>query len=325
MMTGWQTMKSWSPLLALLVLVTGSVPSRAQDTRTIRIILPFAAGGLSDSIARLAAERLTAVLGQTVIVEPRPGAGGLIASKYVLSAPADGTTLLVTGPSQILILPRVSKMEFDPITEFAPVSNLGSSPLVLAISSSLPARTLAEFVNLAKESPGKLTYASGGTATTTHLVAALFFSHAGIELTHVPYRGGAPAVTDLMAGHVHAYFGNPPDIAPQMSGDRIRVLGISDDRRSREFPDVPTISETYPGFKLLNWNALFARAGTPQSAIDRLSKALQEISRDPDYSARVQKLGVDVLGTPAAEFGETLRQDGALWDAAVKAAKLPKE
>jgi tripartite-type tricarboxylate transporter receptor subunit TctC len=325
MAIGWRITKSWTLLLTLLALVVVTRPCHAQDTRTIRIILPFAAGGLSDAIARLAAERLATVLGQTVIVEPRPGGGGLIASKSVLAAPADGTTLLITGPSQILILPRVSRMEFDPVKEFVPVSNLGSSPLVLAINSSLPARNLAEFLKLAKESPGKLTYGSGGAATTTHLVAALFFNQAGIELTHVPYKGGAPAVTDLIAGHVNAYFGNPTDIAPQMAGGKIRVLGISDDKRSREFPDVPAISETYPGFKLLNWNALFARAGTPQVTVGRISKALQEISREPDYAARIQKLGVDVSGAPAAEFADTLRKDAALWDAAVKAANITRE
>ena len=196
---------------------------------------------------------------------------------------------------------------------------------MLSINSSLPARNLAEFVKIAKDNPGKLTYASGGAGTTTHLVAALFFSKAGIELTHVPYKGGAPAVTDLVAGHVNVYFGNPTDIVPHLSSDKIRVLAISDDKRSREFADVSAISETYPGFKLLNWNGLFVRAGTPQAAVDRISKALQEISREPEYVARVQKLGVDVLGMPAAEFAEMIRRDGALWDDAVKAAKISRE
>ncbi|RZI98996.1 MAG: tripartite tricarboxylate transporter substrate binding protein, partial [Rubrivivax sp.] len=181
-----------------------SLPVQAQDQKTLRLVIPFAAGGSSDGMARLLATRLSAELGgRTVIVEPTPGGSGLLAARKVLNGPSDGTMLLNISPTTTIILPKTTKLDFDPLTDFVPVSNMGSNPLVLGVHKSVPATTLTEFVTWAKAQPAKsINFASGGSGTSTHLVAELFFKRAGIQLTHVPYKGGAPALQDLLAGHV---------------------------------------------------------------------------------------------------------------------------
>lgn len=312
--------RSFALLLVLLSLLPAG--ASAQDRRPLRIIIPFAAGGSSDAIARTLAERLTAVLGQPVIVEAKPGGSGLIASKHVLGQPADGENLFLTSPTVTIILPRISKLDFDPLTEFAPVSNVGANAFALGVRSSLPVKNLAEFIDYARGQKGKMNYASGGAGTSTHLVAALFFRRAGIELNHIPYKGGAPAMQDLLGGHVDAYFGNPADFLGQEAGVKVRVIGVSGDRRAPELPGVPTIGESFPGFRLVTWNGLVARAGTPAAVIERLSRAVQQVSREPDYIQRMAKFGIDPIGDTAAQFGETIRRDRVLWDEAIKVANI---
>ena len=258
--------RSVAGLLALMFATAISGPAVAQQT-PIRIVIPFAAGGISDSMARIVAKKLGEEIGQTVIVDPQPGASGLVAARRVINAPADGHTLFLTSPTVMMILPHTTKLEFDPIAKFKPVSNIGSSPLLLAIRSSLPANTLDEFVRHAKSlKPGTLSLASGGAGTSTHLVPELFFKRAGIELTHVPYRGGGPALQDLVAGHVDSYFGNPAEIVGQ-TGGRIRILATSGATRLKSLPDVQTLSESYPGLSLVTWNGLVYLDGTPQEMI----------------------------------------------------------
>ena len=309
--------------LVTACLLFAGAPAPAQDNRPLRIVIPFPAGGSSDAQARVLAERISPLLGQPVLVDARPGGSGLIASKFVLAAPADGTTLFLTSPTVMIILPKISRVDFDPAEEFVAVSNVGANAFALGVHSSVPARDLAEFVRYAKGRPSStLNYASGGSGTSTHLVAALLFKRAGIDLVHIPYKGGAPAVQDLLAGHVQAYFGNPQDFVSHMAGQNIRVLGVSGDQRLAEMPNVPTIAETYPGFRLVTWNGLVARKGTPPAAIERVARAVQQASKDPEYIQRMGKIGVEVLGTSAAEFAETIRRDRMLWDEAVKIANI---
>lgn len=317
--SGWKRIVG---ALLVALLGTASICASAQERRTLRIVIPFSAGGSSDAIARTLADRLGTVLGQPVLVDPRPGGSGMIASKHVLGSPADSYTMLLTSPTVMIILPKITKVDFDPVNDFVAVSNVGSNAFALGIHQSVPAKNLNEFVEYARGRQGKLNYASGGAGTSTHLVAALFFRRAGIELVHVPYKGGAPAMQDLLGGHVHAYFGNPADFVGQDIGARVRVLGVSGDRRSPELPGVPAIAESYPGFRLVTWNGLVVRTGTPAAAIERVSRAVQQISREPEYIQRLAKLGVDPIGDTPAQFAETIRRDRDLWDEAVRVANI---
>lgn len=299
--------------------------AQAQQARTLRIVVPFSAGGASDLVARAIAERMGPKLGTPVIVENRLGGGGLIAVKAVQALPANGEALLLGTPSVMVILPKITKVDFDPEADFTAVSNLGSFPLAFAVHQSVPARTLAEFVAFAKSRPGKLSFASGGAGTTTHLAPALLFQRAGIELLHVPYKGGAPAVQDLMAGHVQAYFGNLSDFVGHVANPNLRLLGVSSAKPVAELPGVPAIGDTYAGFQVLTWNGLLVRSGTPPELLSRLERAARESVREPAFIQAMAKVGVEPLGTTAAEFNETLRRDRVLWDGAVKAANLKVE
>ncbi|MFN0161578.1 MAG: Bug family tripartite tricarboxylate transporter substrate binding protein [Burkholderiales bacterium] len=293
----------------------------AQDTRPLTIVLPFPAGGGSDAIARALGERIAPRLGRAVVVDARPGGSGLVASRYVLGQPADGNVMFLASPTVMIILPRITKLEFDPVQVFAPVANVGANPFILGVHQSVPARDLKEFVDLVRRAPGRYNYASGGSGTSTHLVAALALKRAEVDLVHIPYKGGAPAILDLVAGHVHAYFGNPVDFRGH-AGGAVRLLATSGERRSTDLPEVPTIAETYPGFRLVTWNGLVARAGTPAAAVERVSRVVVEALKDPDLAQALRRIGVDPLPQMTAEFAETIRRDRVLWDDAIRTANI---
>ena len=313
--------RSVAGLLALMFATAISGPAVAQ-LPPIRIVIPFAAGGISNSMARIVAKKLGEEVGQTVIVDPQPGASGLVAARRVINAPPDGHTLFLTSPTVMMILPHTTKLEFDPIAKFKPVSNIGSSPLLLAVRSSLPANTLDEFVRHAKSlKPGTLSLASGGAGTSTHLVPELFFKRAGIELTHVPYRGGGPALQDLVAGHVDSYFGNPAEIVGQ-TGGRIRILATSGATRLKSLPEVQTLSDSYPGLSLVTWNGLVYVDGTPQEMIQKVSRAIQRGSQDAEYVKALTNIGVDVIGDTPEHFDASIRASLPLWKEAIDAAGI---
>ena len=307
---------------------SGTVPSLAQSwpARPIRIIVPFAAGGNTDSIARIAAERLTQSLGQSVIVENKPGANGAIAAELVAKAAPDGYTLLMAPMPLVAVLPAVTKTPYDPLKDFAPISNLGSNPFVLGVNAAVPARSVREFVEHARANAGKLNYASGGSGSVSHLSAALFVKRAGLEMTHVSYKGGAPAVADLLGGQVQMYFGNLSELAPHAQAGRVRIIGVSSDKRAAQLPEVPTIAESgYPGFRTLTWNGLVAPAGTPAAVIARLAQETAAICSNASAAQRLAQLGVDAVCSTPAEFADTMRSDIAIWAEAVKAANLKIE
>jgi tripartite-type tricarboxylate transporter receptor subunit TctC len=303
-----------------------AVPALRAQERTLRIVIPFAAGGSSDGMARLLANRLQPELNRTVIVEPTPGGSGLLAARKLLNAPADGTMILNISPTTMIILPKTTKLGFDPYEEFIPVTNMGSNPLVLGVHKSVPATTLKEFVDWVKsQPPKKVNFASGGTGTSTHLVAELFFKRAGIQLTHVPYKGGAPALQDLLAGHVSAYFGNPAEFLAQQGSGNIRVLATSGDKRLPELPNVPALVESYPGTSLVTWNGLAFRKGTPREDVERVSQGVQRVSKQPDYVAAMHKIGITTIGDTPEQFASTIKRDRVLWDEAIEIAGIKQE
>lgn len=294
--------------------------------RPIRIVVPFAPGGNTDGIARAIADRLGQSLGQPVIIDNKPGANGAIAADFVARAASDGYTLLMAAMPVVAILPTITKTNFDPVRDFTPVSNVGSNPFVLAIHRAVPAQNLREFVEHVRRNPGKLNYASGGSGSVSHLSAALFVKRAGLDMTHVSYKGGAPAVADLIGGQVQMYFGNLSELAPQVAGGQIRIVGISSERRARQLPDVPTIAESgYPGFRTLTWNGLMAPASTPAPIVSRIADALKDAVAVPEVQQRLVTLGVDPIGDTPAQFAETLKADIAIWAEAARASNLKVE
>ncbi|MES2511275.1 MAG: tripartite tricarboxylate transporter substrate binding protein [Pseudomonadota bacterium] len=313
--------------IAALALLAMAQPVLAQSPawpqRPIKLIVPFAAGGNTDGIARVTAERISQSLGQPVIVENKAGANGAIAADFVAQSPPDGYTLFMAAMPVLAILPTITKTKFDPLRDFVPVSNVGSNPFVMAISSSVPAKNIREFVAYAKKNDGKLNYASGGSGSVSHLSPALFAKRAGINMIHISYKGGGPAVADLLGGQVQMYFGNLSELAPHADGGKIRIIGVSSLERARQIPDVPTIAESgYAGFKTVTWNGIVAPAGTPPAIINRIASAVQSAVAKPEMRARLWQLGVDPIGDTPAQFSQTLKADIVTWAEAAKASNL---
>ena len=314
-------------LLALLLAAAVSLPAIAQDwpARPVRIVVPYAPGGNTDSIARITAERLSSTLGQQFIAENRPGAAGFIAAEFVAKAPPDGYTLFMGTLTQISSAPYTNKLRYDPVKDFAPISVIGTNPFVIAISAALPAKTMAEFVEHVKANAGRLNYGSGGTGGLTHLSGALFLQRAGLQMTHVPYKGGAPALTDLLGGQIQMYSGSPSELLPHLQAGKLRVIGISSPTRSKHMPDVPAIAEAYSGHSAITWNGLLAPAKTPPAIVERISAEIQKAMRDPAFTARLDRIGVDpVLHTPA-EFAQQIQREMVQWQRVIEAAGIKPE
>jgi tripartite-type tricarboxylate transporter receptor subunit TctC len=319
----------WVNAFLALVACLGAVSTQAQTSwpqKPIRIVVPFAPGGNTDSIARVIAERFTQSLGQAVVVDNKVGAGGTIAAEFVAKAPADGYTLMMAAMPVMAVLPVINKTNFDPLRDFVPISNVGSNPFVMGIHKSVPANNLPEFVAYMRKNPGKFNYASGGSGSVSHLSAALFVKRADLDMTHISYKGGAPAVTDLLGGNVQMYFGNFSELYPHVSGGNIRIIGVSSEKRAAQLPQVATIAESgFPGFKTVTWNGLMAPAGTPPAVVARLADAVREALAAEGTQSKFQQMGVDAIGSSPREFAETLRADIAVWSEAAKAANLKME
>ncbi len=310
--------------VALCSGVSGVLAQTANwPQKPIRIIVPFAAGGNTDSIARLTAESLSRTLGQSVIVENKAGANGAIAADFVARSAPDGYTLLMAAMPVLAILPAITKTNFNVARDFVPISIVGSNPFVMAIHKSVPASNVREFVDYARKNPGKMNYASGGSGSVSHLSAALFVKRAELDMTHISYKGGGPAVADLLGGQVQMYFGNLSELASHVAGGQIRIIGVSSSQRARQLADVPTFAESgFPGFRTLTWNGLVAPAGTPAAVVQQVAEAVKHAVAQPALQARLGLLGVDPIGNTPAQFSETLHADISTWAEAAKASNL---
>ena len=297
-------------------------PAAAESwpTKPVRIVVPFAPGGNTDGIARLMSQRLGEALGQQFVVEDRPGANGQIAAETVARAPADGYTLFLAALPQIAVFPAMTKVSYDPVKDFAPVSLISTNPFVLMVHPDFPVHSVAELVARARAAGDLIPYGSGGHASLTHIAMALFLKRAGIEMNHVPYKGGGPAMADFLAGHVPIYFANLSEALPFATNGRVRMLGISSAERSPQLPQVPTIAEAgYPGFDVITWNGLFAPAGTPAPIVTRLATecagATKELAqRFSDYGVNPKGVGLDqfaaIIAADIPKWAEIVRVTG---------------
>jgi tripartite-type tricarboxylate transporter receptor subunit TctC len=328
-MTAFRMPSVRGPLLVALALLVAGLDlsiARAQSTqwpqKPVRVLVPFAAGGNIDVVARLTCQRLSDLLGQQFIVENRVGGNGTIAAEAVVHAAPDGSMLFWAGPAVISIFPAITKAAYDPIRDFKPVSVIGTNPQVLAVHEKLPIRTVAEFVSYVKAQPQKLPYGGGGgPGSLSNLLMALFLKRAGLEMISVSYRGTAPAMTDLIAGHIPTMFVPLSEALPQARAGNIRMLAVSGEQRARQAPEVPTIAESgFPGFRGSSWNGLVAPAATPDAIIDRLAAEFASAARDPKFIAQLDREGVDPLGSTPAETRKFIADDIALWAEAVKVA-----
>ncbi len=308
---------------AAALLVPAGASAQAYPSKTIRIINPFAAGGFGEVIVRPMMDRLSKVLGQPIVIESHAGANGTIAATVVANSAPDGHTILLANlSSQVFNQVLQPDLPHDTLRDFAPITQIVSSPLVLLVRSDFPARTLPALIAYAKANPGKLAYGSVGPASTTHLAAALLNLKAGTDLLHVPYKGAAPVIADLVGGQVQMGFINISLARPQIEGGRLRGLGVTTLKRSAALPDLPSIAETLPGFELNTWFGFMAPAGTPKAIIARLHSEIVAILKSPEFAARLAQNGLDAEGNSPEEFAARVRSDLAQWREVVKATGI---
>jgi tripartite-type tricarboxylate transporter receptor subunit TctC len=305
-------------------LFCGVAMGQQWPNKPARILVPFAAGGNTDSLARISADWLARAFNQQFVVENRPGAFGSIAADALAKSPPDGYTLLMAAHAQAVTVPlMLTKKSYDPEKDFAPVSIVGSNAFVLGVHASVPVNNVREFIEYAKSRPGQVNYASGGSGSMSHLSAALLAHRAGVSMNHVPYKGGAPAVKDLLGGQVQMYFGNFSDFVGHAESGRVKVLAVSSDKRAQQRPDVPTIAESgYPGFRTVTWNGLVAPAGTPRDIVQRISQEVQKMVRDTATAQRLLAMGVDPWGSTPEEFTEAIKNESALWAEPIRATNI---
>ena len=300
--------------------------ARAQTIRypskTIRIIVPFTPGAFTDQIARVLAQKLNDVWKSPVVVENRPGAGTVLGADLVAKAAPDGHTLLLVGFAFGVSPSLQAKLPYDPINDFAPVALCAGTPNLLVVHPDLPVRNVAELIALAKSKPGALTFASAGPGSSTHLSMELLKQKAGLDLVHVPYKGSAPAMLDVISGRVPITFDNVPNILPQVKAGKLRAIAVTTPRPFALLPQLPTVAATVPGFEVGSWFGLSATGRTPRDVIDRLNQAVNRALLLPDVTSLFREQGVEVIGGSSEQFGVHVRSQIAKWAPVVKAAGL---
>ena len=310
-------------LLALGVISTLTVATAtAQDwpSRPLRLIVPFGAGGPTDILARIIGHDLSERLGQPMVIENRPGAGGNLGTQAAINSPADGYTLLVVAHPNAINATLYTSLPFNFLNDIAPVSPMVRVTNVMEVTPSFPANTVAEFIDYAKANPGKVNFASTGSGTSAHLAAELFKSMTGVDMVHVPYRTSVSALTDLMAGQVHVFFDLIPASIPHIRGGRLRALAVTSAKSSDLLPGVPSIADTVPGFEISAWFGIGAPRGTPQAIIDRLNREVTAAVNDPKVKARLAELSAEVMTGSPAEFRRFIEAETEKWGKVVKAS-----
>ena len=313
-------------LLFLAAALTAAPAALAQTypTKTVRMIVAFPPGGTTDILARATAQKLTEAFGQQVVIDNRPGAGGNIGTELVARSPADGYTLLASPGSTLTSNPAVyAKVPFDTVRDFAPVTIIAEVPNVLIVHPSLPVKTVKELIALAKTRPGQLAYASTGAGQSTHLSAELFKQMARVDMIHVPYKGSAPALTDMVAGQVTVMFDNMPSCLPFVKAGRLKAIAVTSTKRSPTTPELPTVAEAaLPGFDVTVWFSVLAPANTPRDIVARLNGEIVKALKAPDMRERLSQQGAEPVGNTPEEFAGVIKRDLAKWSKLVKDANI---
>jgi len=317
-------------LLALMGCVPLARPTAAGaqswPARPVKVVVPFGAGGNTDIVARIIAQPLSEALGQAFVVENRPGAAGALGAEAVAHAPPDGYTLLMASLPQLAILPVMGRTGYDPVKDFAPISNIGTNPFILTVGPALPVKTVAEFVEQVRPQPKELAYAAMGAGSLNHLTMALFLHRAGLDMNAVQYKGGPAGLTDLIGGHIHAYLASVSHVAPYANSNELRFLAVTSESRVPQFPDVPTLAEAgFPGFRSVLWTGLLGPGGMPKEIVDRIAGEIARAIKDPSVRERLASNGVDPLGDTPESFAATIAADIAFWTDAVKVAGVEEK
>lgn len=299
--------------------------AEAYPSRPVRIVVPVPPGGALDIIARLIGQWLSDHLGQTFVIENRPGAGTNLGVEAVARAPADGYTLLLIPQSVTTNATLYQHLNFDFIRDIVPIAMISSLPLVMEVSLSNPAKTVPDFIAWVKANPGKVSMASGGTGSASHIGGEFFKMTTGIDMLHVPYRGGAPAVTDLMGGQVQVYFSPLPESISVIKGGKVRALAITTAKRSASLPDVPTVGESIPGFEVSTWQGIGAPKNTPAEIVATLNKEINAALADGTIKARLAELGSEPMPMTIAEFEKRIVDETAKWAKVIRETKIPMQ
>ena len=310
----------FAALLAPLVAVAQTYPAKP-----VRVVVPFAPGGGSDFTGRLIAQKLSERLGTQFIVENRAGAGGNLGASEVVRAPADGYTLLIISASYT-VNPSVYKLSFDPVNDITPIIQISGGPYVVAVHPSVPAKTLAEFVELAKKDPQKLAYGSSGNGSIMHVASEYFLDSAKIRVLHIPYKGTGPALQDTIGGQVQLVFGAIPATLPHVKAGRLRALAVTTAKRVQAAPDLPTVAESgYPGYEVTNWHGMVGPKGLPKEVLERLNREINEIIKSADMKKHMEAEGLEPAGGSPERFGEILKSEAARWAKVVQQAGIKVE
>jgi tripartite-type tricarboxylate transporter receptor subunit TctC len=312
-------------LFAACMLATGGAWAQAYPTKPIHLIVPFPPGGVTDLVGRIIAQRLSDRLGQQVIVDNRGGGAGSIGAQLAARSTPDGYTLFMGTATHAINATLMPNAGYDLLKDFEPVSLVASVPLLLAVHPSLPAKDVKSLVNLAKEKPGTLNFASGSSGSASHLAGEMLKTAASIEMTHVPYKGGGPALQDLIAGHVTIMFENMPSILPHVQAGKLRGLAVTGAKRSVAMPELPTMIESgFPGFEAGSWYGLYAPAGTPKEIVRTLHAELVQALKTPEMQAQLSKQGADPVGNSPEEFAAFIRAEIDKWARVIRASGAKK-
>jgi tripartite-type tricarboxylate transporter receptor subunit TctC len=307
--------------LCILAFATSTALAQTYPAKPVRVIVPFPPGGTADLLARTTAQKLSASLGQQFVVESRAGAGGNLGAEFVFRAEPDGYTLLASPPHLLTVNPLLYKLSFDPL-KFVPIGIIAAYPNVLLATPGLAVSTLDELIAHARQRPGRLNIASQGNGTISHLSAELLKSMAAIEITHVPYKGTAPAMTDLLGGQVELMFDNLITAMPHVKASKLKLLGVGGEKRVAAFPDVPAIAERLPGFHSETWMAYVAPPGSPADIANKLSAGIARAVQEPDFRRLLTEMQADPVGNTPREMAEVLRQESERWSAVIRSANI---
>jgi tripartite-type tricarboxylate transporter receptor subunit TctC len=305
--------------LALAALCSAAA-AQTYPTKTVRMVVGYPPGGPTDVLARIVSQKLTQAWGQQVIVDNRPGASGMIGAEFTARAAPDGYTLLMVPVTYAVTPSLFSKMTYDVEKDLAAVAQVAAAPFILVVHPTLPVKTVKDLITLARSRPGQLNFASASTGGMPHLAGELFNSMTGVKMVHIPYKGAAPATTDLLSGQVTLMFNNMLSAMPQVKAGRLRAVAVTSLKRSAAAPELPTIAETVPGYEANGWYGAFAPAATPKDLINRVNAEMNRIMKMPDVTQRLAGDGVEAVGTTPEQFGAYLKQEIAKWGKVVKAS-----